>query len=79
MSVGRFAGRADRAEAGRAGGDLELDLLPESVVVDLAAGNGVTMATDRPANASPFVLIRFSQASTHVIASIKMRSHWRKS
>ena len=35
---GRFAGRADRAEAVRAGRDLELDLLPEDVVVDLAVG-----------------------------------------
>ena len=44
-------------EAVRAGGDLELDLLAERVVIDLAVRNGVTIATDRPANASPLVFI----------------------
>ena len=50
----RFARRADRAEAVRAGRDLKLDLLAEQLAHRPAPSlNGVTMATDKPANAEP--------------------------
>ena len=54
---GALAGRADRAQARRAGRDLKLDLRPQRVVVDAPSRNGVVIATDSPANASPLVVI----------------------
>ena len=56
---GRFAGRADGAEAVRAGGDLEFDLGAEACRSrSRPLLNGVTSATDKPANASPLVFIK---------------------
>ena len=50
----RFAGGADRAQAVRAGRDLKLDLLAEQLRTSTWPSlNGVTIATDKPANAEP--------------------------